>query len=222
VILPDLNVLISAYRRDSVDHARYKRWLEDVVNGRSAYGMSPQVVGSLVRVCTHPQVFAVPDCCEDVLGFGRTLLEQPNATFITPGARHWSIFEGIADIRRRRMRLHGKVRSSSRCPRTWRPSRPRTKPRCTTSCFDPIIAKTVNAEIIKLRDLERVTSILVTHQLEDAFYAAMHEAARENGRYATSRRIHPGPMRPNSSCSRTGGSTSRAPRASCEPRRIPT
>jgi hypothetical protein len=70
VILPDVNVLISAYRRDSVDHARYKRWLEDVVNGRSAYGMSPQVVGSLVRVCTHPQVFAVPDCCEDVLGSG--------------------------------------------------------------------------------------------------------------------------------------------------------
>ncbi len=51
-----------------------------------------------------------------------------------------------------------------------------------TSGLDPIIAKTVDAEIIKLRDLEHVTSILVTHQLDDAFYVAGHEALQENGR----------------------------------------
>jgi uncharacterized protein len=95
VILPDVNVLIYAYRPDSVDHDRYKQWLEDVVNGPSAYGISPQVVGSVVRICTHAQVFAVPDRCEDVLRFGRVLLEQPNATIIVPGARHWSVFESL-------------------------------------------------------------------------------------------------------------------------------
>jgi phospholipid/cholesterol/gamma-HCH transport system ATP-binding protein len=51
-----------------------------------------------------------------------------------------------------------------------------------TSGLDPITAKTVDAEIIKLRDLEHVTSILVTHQLDDAFYVAAHQAVRENGR----------------------------------------
>jgi phospholipid/cholesterol/gamma-HCH transport system ATP-binding protein len=50
-----------------------------------------------------------------------------------------------------------------------------------TSGLDPITAKTVDAEIIKLRDLERVTSILVTHQLQDAFYVATHKARRQNG-----------------------------------------
>src|SRR4030095_7085510 len=50
------------------------------------------------------------------------------------------------------------------------------------SGLDPITAKTVDAEIIKLRDVEHVTSILVTHQLQDAFYVATHEARRENGR----------------------------------------
>lgn len=50
-----------------------------------------------------------------------------------------------------------------------------------TSGLDPIIAKTVDAEILKLRDLERVTSILVTHQLQDAFYVATHHAIRRNG-----------------------------------------
>jgi phospholipid/cholesterol/gamma-HCH transport system ATP-binding protein len=47
-----------------------------------------------------------------------------------------------------------------------------------TSGLDPITAKTVDAEILKLRDVEQVTSILVTHQLQDAFYVATHKATR--------------------------------------------
>lgn len=47
-----------------------------------------------------------------------------------------------------------------------------------TTGLDPITALTVDAEIIKLRDLEGVTSVLVTHQLRDAFYIATHGAAR--------------------------------------------
>jgi phospholipid/cholesterol/gamma-HCH transport system ATP-binding protein len=53
-----------------------------------------------------------------------------------------------------------------------------------TSGLDPITSKTVDAEIIKLRDLEHVTPLLVTHQLDDAFYVANHEAVIENGRVA--------------------------------------
>jgi phospholipid/cholesterol/gamma-HCH transport system ATP-binding protein len=48
-----------------------------------------------------------------------------------------------------------------------------------TTGLDPIIATTVDDEVVKLRDLEHVTSILVTHQIRDAFYVANHEAVRE-------------------------------------------
>ena len=52
-----------------------------------------------------------------------------------------------------------------------------------TTGLDPITATTVDEEIIKLRDLENVSSIVVTHQLRDAFYVATHMAQREaNGR----------------------------------------
>jgi phospholipid/cholesterol/gamma-HCH transport system ATP-binding protein len=47
-----------------------------------------------------------------------------------------------------------------------------------TTGLDPITAITVNDEIIKLRDLEEVASIVVTHQLRDAFYVATHMAVR--------------------------------------------
>ena len=48
-----------------------------------------------------------------------------------------------------------------------------------TTGLDPITATTVDDEIIKLRDLENVSSIIVTHQLRDAFYVATHTAARD-------------------------------------------
>ena len=47
-----------------------------------------------------------------------------------------------------------------------------------TTGLDPITATTVDDEIIKLRDLENVSSIVVTHQLRDAFYVATHMAVR--------------------------------------------
>jgi phospholipid/cholesterol/gamma-HCH transport system ATP-binding protein len=47
-----------------------------------------------------------------------------------------------------------------------------------TTGLDPITALTVDEEIIKLRDLEGVSSILVTHQLRDAFFVAEHTASK--------------------------------------------
>ena len=51
-----------------------------------------------------------------------------------------------------------------------------------TTGLDPITADTIDDEIIKLRDLENVSSIVVTHQLRDAFRIATHEAIREGNR----------------------------------------
>ena len=46
-----------------------------------------------------------------------------------------------------------------------------------TTGLDPITAMTIDEEIIKLRDLEEVSSIVVTHQLRDAFFVAEHTAS---------------------------------------------
>jgi len=48
-----------------------------------------------------------------------------------------------------------------------------------TTGLDPITATTIDEEILKLRDLENVSSIVVTHQLRDAFFVATHEAIRD-------------------------------------------
>jgi phospholipid/cholesterol/gamma-HCH transport system ATP-binding protein len=52
-----------------------------------------------------------------------------------------------------------------------------------TTGLDPITCKTITDLICKVRDLDGVTSILVTHQLRDAFNVARTFIARENGEF---------------------------------------
>ena len=95
MILPDVNVLLYAFRSDSVNHAASRAWLDGVVNGDEAYGMSPQVVCSVVRIATHSRIFASPSRLDNALAFGRALLAQPTCTVLQPGPRHFAIFEDL-------------------------------------------------------------------------------------------------------------------------------
>ena len=60
-----------------------------------------------------------------------------------------------------------------------------------TTGLDPITALTVDEEIIKLRDLEGVSSIVVTHQLRDAFFIAEHTATKRGQEIAFERASGP-------------------------------
>jgi phospholipid/cholesterol/gamma-HCH transport system ATP-binding protein len=48
-----------------------------------------------------------------------------------------------------------------------------------TTGLDPITSMTIDNEIVKLRDLRQVTSVVATHQVRDAFYIATHHATQE-------------------------------------------
>ena len=70
-----------------------------------------------------------------------------------------------------------------------------------TSGLDPITSKTVDNEIVKLRDLEHVTSIVVTHQLPDALYNRVARSrCRTGGPPPLFPRMSGRSMRPRSSC----------------------
>lgn len=47
-----------------------------------------------------------------------------------------------------------------------------------TTGLDPLTSAAINDEIVKLRDLEKVTTVVATHQMRDAFYIATHAAER--------------------------------------------
>ena len=102
--LPDVNVLIPAFRRDFVNHLAASAWLTSVISG-DRYAMSPQVLASVIRITTNRRAFANADRIEDALGFAEALLNQPNCEVILPGPRHWDIYVDLC----RRSKARGNV-----------------------------------------------------------------------------------------------------------------
>jgi len=92
MILPDVNILIYAYNLDSPDHARCREWLDSVVNSGMMYGMSPQVLSSVLRILTNRRAFRHPQPLERVLAYCNALLSGRHCQIVLPGARHWQIF----------------------------------------------------------------------------------------------------------------------------------
>jgi uncharacterized protein len=95
VILPDVNILIYAFRPEMADHARYREWLTSVAEGDEPFGIAPQVLSSVVRICTNPRTFARVDPLDRVLAFAEELLAQPRCQIVTPGRGHWPIFRDL-------------------------------------------------------------------------------------------------------------------------------
>jgi hypothetical protein len=92
VLLPDVNVLVYAHREDTLDHPRFRDWLEGVLNGPEAFGLSELVLSGFLRVVTHPRVFVSPTPLERALEFAEVLRSAPNRVGLEAGPRHWEIF----------------------------------------------------------------------------------------------------------------------------------
>jgi predicted nucleic acid-binding protein len=52
MILPDVNVLIYAFRRDVPQHAGCRQWLSGTVSGDARFRISPLTLSALVRITT--------------------------------------------------------------------------------------------------------------------------------------------------------------------------
>src|SRR4051812_31180714 len=92
MVLPDVNILVYAYRSDAVDHERYTAWLERTINDDAAYGLADHVLSGFLRVVTHPRVFNPPSSLEQALTFVSALRSRANCFQVTPGPRHWELF----------------------------------------------------------------------------------------------------------------------------------
>ena len=95
MVLPDVNVLVYAHREDSAQHAGCREWVEAVINGNEAFGLSELVLSGFLRVVTHPKIFAKPSPLSDALEFTEQLRSRPNGIPVAPGPRHWDIFRAL-------------------------------------------------------------------------------------------------------------------------------
>lgn len=92
MILPDVNILIYAFRAEAPDHERYRDWLTGLLGADSPFAMAELVLSGFLRIATSRRVFTTPAPLERALAFVETLLEQPTCSVVRPGRRHWEIF----------------------------------------------------------------------------------------------------------------------------------
>jgi uncharacterized protein len=106
MILPDVNVLIYAFRKDTPQHAVCRPWLDSVVAGDARFGISPLALGAVVRITTDSRIYSQPSTNEEAFGFCDDLLGQAHCQVVKPGEQHWDIFRQLCietDTRGRRV-----------------------------------------------------------------------------------------------------------------------
>jgi toxin-antitoxin system PIN domain toxin len=94
VILPDVNILIYAFRTDAAEHRVWNPWLTDVVASDRRFAISPLALSALVRITTG-RAYTAPRTLEEAFGFCNYLTAQPNCEIVEPGERHWDIFQRL-------------------------------------------------------------------------------------------------------------------------------
>ena len=92
MILPDVNILIYAFREGAPDHPRYRQWVEARTNGPATFGIADLVLSSFLRIVTNPRAFDPPIAMDAALAFIEQIRNAPNCVLVAPGPRHWEIF----------------------------------------------------------------------------------------------------------------------------------
>src|SRR5207245_1792000 len=105
MILPDVNVLVYAHRREIPEHERYAEWLTALGEDEERFGLATLTLSGFLRVVTNPRAFKDPTPLERALEFVTELRDRPQAVEILPGARHWSLFVGLCRQARARGNL---------------------------------------------------------------------------------------------------------------------
>jgi uncharacterized protein len=99
MLMPDVNILIYAYREDSVDHERYAGWIEQMASGKEPFAISELALHGFLRIVTNPRTFRTPSTIERALAFIDSLLQRPGCSLIRSGPNHWTIFRQLCERR---------------------------------------------------------------------------------------------------------------------------
>ena len=95
MILPDVNVLVYAFRANDPLHGVARAWLNDVMVGDARFALSKLTLSAVVRITTDSRGYRNPASLAEAFGFCDDLLIQPHCEVIEPGTRHWEIFRRL-------------------------------------------------------------------------------------------------------------------------------
>jgi toxin-antitoxin system PIN domain toxin len=91
MIVPDVNVLVHAYNRDSPSHAEARAWWERMLGEPAPIGLAWSVALGYIRIATHPRILANPLPAASACAHVEAWLTQPQVMLLHPGDRHAAI-----------------------------------------------------------------------------------------------------------------------------------
>lgn len=95
MILPDVNVLVYAFRSEALRHETYAQWLRTLVAGSEELALHDPVLSGFVRVVTNPRVMADPAPAGIALAFVTELRRAARARWVPAGHRSWDALDGL-------------------------------------------------------------------------------------------------------------------------------
>jgi toxin-antitoxin system PIN domain toxin len=95
MLIPDVNVLVAAYRDTAERHAVARSWLESALSGPEPVGVTDTVLAGAVRILTSPRIFRPPTSTPVAMEQMSTV--RSAAQLIRPGRGWWSIFVQLCD-----------------------------------------------------------------------------------------------------------------------------
>lgn len=96
MILPDVNVLVHAFREGAENHREYADWLTDLLSGADELALVDSVIAGFVRVVTNPRISRPPASTALALEFVSGLRNARRAVWLPPTAAVWDQFAELA------------------------------------------------------------------------------------------------------------------------------
>ncbi|MCY3849336.1 MAG: PIN domain-containing protein [Acidimicrobiaceae bacterium] len=97
MILPDVNILVYAYKREEADHLRCADWLNGVVAGSETLALVDVVLTGFLRVVTNRRIYADPAPLHDSLAFVDRLRSARPARTVHATNAAWDKFAAFAE-----------------------------------------------------------------------------------------------------------------------------
>jgi toxin-antitoxin system PIN domain toxin len=96
MILPDVNVLVYAFRESAKEHAIYARWLHSVRQEGEELLLPDAVLAGFLRVATHTGIPLPAASMHRALAFVSILRSDPNTREIDNTDAVWAQFDRLA------------------------------------------------------------------------------------------------------------------------------
>lgn len=91
MILPDVNVLVYAYRREAQNHSAYASWLAAVVAGQDELALVDNCLTGFLRIVTNPRILAEPAPTGDALQFVERLRAARRGRPLAATSATWEV-----------------------------------------------------------------------------------------------------------------------------------